>query len=87
MRKIGKQNIEKTIYARILLKKNYTYREIQDELKKKFDSGMSNTTLQKLQDEVNEVVNLKVEVQKLKQELALYKNLYFELLDMINKKQ
>ena len=47
---------------------------------------MSNTTLQKLQDEVTELTTLRLEMEKLKPELALYKNLYFELLDMMNKK-
>ena len=47
---------------------------------------MSNTTLQKLQDEVTELTALRRDMEKLKHELALYKNLYFELLDMMNKK-
>ena len=47
---------------------------------------MSNSTLQKLQDEVSEVATLRREFEKMKHELALYKNLYFELLDMMNKK-
>ncbi|WP_457559607.1 hypothetical protein [Candidatus Harpocratesius sp.] len=68
------------------MKINLTYREVQEELKRKFGSGVSNTTLQKIQEEISEIVELRAENNQLKQELAMYKNLYFELLDVMKKK-
>jgi len=85
VRKIVKSNDEKELYARKLLKLNLTYREIQEELRRKFKSGMSNSTLKILQDEVNEMQNLRAEVQHLRKELAMYKNLYFDLIETMKK--
>ena len=76
-------NFEKIAYAQQLLKQGFKYREIQEKLKEKFKSGMSNSTLTKLQAEMDENQMLKAEIQRLKNELALYKNLYQELLETI----
>ena len=51
---MGKSNQEKIEYAQQLLSADIPYREIQEYLKLRFGSGMSNTTLQKLQDEHDE---------------------------------
>ena len=79
-------NFEKIAFAQQLLQQGYKYRDIQEILKKKYKSGMSNSTLTKLQAEMDENQNLKAEIQRLKYELALYKNLYQELLETIKSK-
>lgn len=83
MIKIRKILLEKTLYAQFLLKQENTYREIQEALKKKFGSGMSNTRLKELQEELSELIELRAENQELKKELQTYKNLYFELKDVL----
>ena len=64
-----------------LLDEGLTYREIQGQLQQKFGSGVSYTTLKKLNKETPKVVALEKENTHLKEEVKLFKRLYFELLD------
>ena len=66
-------------YASSLLKKGIKYSEIQQKLQEKFGSGMSNTTLQKLQKQIKEMYVLKKRVRELEEEVNLWKSMYFEL--------
>ncbi len=70
---------EKTEYAITLLSQGKTYREIQMMLVEKFGSGMSNTTLLKLQYPRPKIEDLLKRIDELEQELLLFKKLYFEL--------
>lgn len=72
-------NKAKQEYASSLLKEGMKYREIQQKLQDKFGSGMSNTTLQKLQRQLKEIHILKKKVRELEEEVNLWKSLYFEL--------
>ena len=83
---IGNISFEKKTYAIQLLRQGLTYREIQDVLKEKFGNGMSNTSLQNLKTKVNEFQRIKQENVDLRKELAMYKNLYFQLLDAMKQK-
>jgi len=56
------------------------------DLKLRFGSGMSNTTLQKLQDERDEINRLREELKRCKYQLDLYKRLYNELLEKLRGK-
>ncbi|UYP43762.1 hypothetical protein NEF87_000047 [Candidatus Lokiarchaeum ossiferum] len=86
MIKIGKSSEEKIGFARKLLKMGVSYRDIQANLKIKFGSGMSNTTLQNLLPEVQNEMQRDDRIQQLETELNLYKQMYFELLETIKKK-
>ncbi len=66
-------------YASSLLKEGIKYQKIQLKLQKKFGSGMSNTTLQKLQKQIKEIYVLKKRVRELEEEVHLWKSMYFEL--------
>ena len=66
-------------YASSLLNEGIKYREIQQKLQDKFGSGMSNTTLQKLQKQIKEMYILKKRVRELEEEVNLWKSMYFEL--------
>ena len=75
-----------------LLSAGIPYREIQDILNKTFGSGMSYTTFQKLAQKEDEMEILreelgksKLELEKTRHDLALYKHLYFELLQSVKK--
>jgi len=95
-----KSNVEKLEYARLLLKRGITYREIQKDLKDQYGSGMSNNTLQRLytqEDEITDLENkitalannnmlLSKKLDNVTDEMERYKRLYFELLDSLNKK-
>ncbi len=83
---MGRMDEEKKIYTKNLLRVGIPYREIQTQLKIKFGSGFSNTTIQKIQVEVDEDENLRAELERVKNELALYKKLYFELLEAMKEK-
>ncbi len=83
---MGKSSQEKIEYAQQLLRADIPYREIQEYLKLRFGSGMSNTTLQKLQDERDEINRLREELKRCKYQLDLYKRLYNELLEKIQGK-
>ena len=62
---MGKSSQEKIEYATQLLRADIPYREIQEYLKLRFGSGMSNTTLQNLQVERDEIDLLKEELKNL----------------------
>ena len=83
---IRKTSEEKKEYVRKLLHAGIPYREIQDHLKFRFSSGMSNTTLKKMAGETDEILNLRKDLTETKKELELYKELYFELLKTIKEK-
>lgn len=77
---------EKSFYARKLLRLELPYREIQSELKRKYGSGVSNSTLKEIQDDLQKIDKLREENHKLRKELAMYKSLYFDLMDTMKKK-
>ncbi|UYP45934.1 hypothetical protein NEF87_002219 [Candidatus Lokiarchaeum ossiferum] len=62
-----------------------SYRDIQVNLKIKYGSGMSNTTLQNLHVEVKQETEREDRIQQLENELRLYKQMYFELLESVKK--
>ena len=76
---MGKSSKEKIELAEKLLINNTSYRLIQEELKKKFGSGLSNTTLKKLQRDQSRVNILEERIEFLEDELAIFKKLYFQL--------
>ncbi|MHA1672356.1 MAG: hypothetical protein ACTSYI_01890 [Promethearchaeota archaeon] len=65
--------------AEKLLINKTSYRLIQEELKKNFGSGLSNTTLRNLQRDQSRINILEERIEFLEEELALFKNLYFKL--------
>ena len=75
-----KSSKEKLDTAKKLLLQGAPYREIQKKLNDQYGSGVSNSTLIKLQKKNDEIQLLKLENFQLKEELALFKKLYFELL-------
>lgn len=79
------EKIEREALVQLLLKQGKTYKEIQRFLKKRFGQGMSNTTLGKIRDELDELEKLREENERLKHELALYKNMYFEIVEAMKK--
>ncbi|MHA1522190.1 MAG: hypothetical protein ACTSRK_18595 [Promethearchaeota archaeon] len=83
---MGKSSEEKIVFAKSLLKIGVPYREVQTNLKIKFGSGMSNTTLQKMMEEEEETRHCEQKLQKCEENLQLYKQLYFDLLDAMKKK-
>ncbi len=83
---MGKSSEEKIVFARNLLKIGVPYREVQTNLKIKFGSGMSNTTLQKMMEVEEETRHCEQKLQKCEEDLRLYKQLYFDLLDAMKKK-
>ena len=76
---MGKSSKEKIELAEKLLISKTSYRLIQEELKKKFGSGLSNTTLRDLQRDQSRVNILEEKIEFLEEELALFKKLYFQL--------
>ena len=85
MKKIGKSSEEKIGLTKNLLKMGVSYRDIQLNLKIKYGNGMSNTTLQNLQTEVQNELAREDRIKQLETELALYKQMYFELLETVKK--
>ncbi|WP_457559038.1 hypothetical protein [Candidatus Harpocratesius sp.] len=83
---MGKSTIEKLDYAKSLLRAGIPYRDIQIQLRIKFGSGVSNTTLQNLYQEMIDEMDLRSQLSECKRELALYKKLYFELVDAMKEK-
>ena len=81
-----KSSKEKLDFTRKLLQMGLSYREIQEKLRVQFGSGVSNTTLIKLQKKNDEVSQLRKENDQLTEELALFKKLYFELLALTKKR-
>ncbi len=76
---MGKSSKEKIELAEKLLINKTSYRLIQEELKKKFGSGLSNTTLRDLQRDQSRINILEEKIEFLEDELALFKKLYFQL--------
>ncbi|OLS16329.1 MAG: hypothetical protein RBG13Loki_0053 [Promethearchaeota archaeon CR_4] len=76
---VPKSPKEKTEFAITLLSQGKTYREVQQMLVEQFGSGMSNTTLLKLQYPKPKIEDLLKRIDDLEQELLLFKRLYFEL--------
>ena len=76
---MGKSSKEKIELAEKLLINKTSYRLIQEELKKKFGSGLSNTTLRDLQRDQSRVNILEEKIEFLEEELALFNKLYFQL--------
>ena len=81
-----KSSQEKIEYAQQLLCADIPYREIQEYLKLRFGSGMSNTTLQNLQETRDEIGRLQEELKRCNHQLELYKRLYHELLEKLQGK-
>ena len=78
---MGKSSQEKIDYAITLLKMGKTFRDIQKQLKNKFGSSMSFSTLTKLKDISAKNTEESAKIKQLEQELTLFKRLYFELLN------
>ena len=76
-----KSSLEKISYAKPLLEQNIAYNEIQEKLKSKFGSGMSNTTLVKMQNAKDADESKDHRIEELERELRFFKKLYFELLE------
>ena len=76
---MGKSGRDKVEFAQALLKKGIPYREIQEKLKEKFGSGMSNTTLKSISRIQSQTKEQDEKIKRLEQELELFKRLYFEL--------
>lgn len=87
MVKIQNNIKQKEEYARKLLHANIPYREIQEHLKIRFGTGMSNTKLKKLAEKTDEIEKLKRKLEKTEHELNLYKNLYFDLIKSLKQNQ
>ena len=83
---MGKKDPEKIAFAEDLMEQGIPYRQIQEQLKEKFGTGMSNNTLNKLQQQKSEIIELKKELTQTKEELTLFKKLYFELLAATKKR-
>ena len=78
--------VEKVNFAKKLLKIGMSYRDIQLNLKLTFGSGMSNTTLKNLVVEEKQNENWRAKYEQSQEELAVYKNLYFNLLKTLKLK-
>ena len=83
---IRKTSEEKKEYVRKLLHAGIPYREIQDHLKVRFGTGMSNTTLKNMAQETDEFLILRKDLTETKKELELFKELYYELLKAVKEK-
>ena len=79
-------NEEKLSYAKKLLKIGMSYRDIQLNLKLTFGAGMSNTTLKNIVVEEKQNEDWRVKYEQSQEELAVYKNLYFNLLKTLKLK-
>jgi hypothetical protein len=76
-----KSNKEKQDFAVNLLRKGISYNIVNDKLKSKYGTGMSNSTLKKLRNYAYSEPTNKDKIIELEQELKLFKRLYFELLE------
>ena len=83
---MAKSSPEKLDTAKKLLLQGFPYREIQKKLNDQYGSGVSNSTLIKLQKKNDEIHLLKQETFQLREELALFKKLYFELVAATKKR-
>ena len=68
-----------------LIQKGTPYREIQVILKKEFGTGLSNSTLKKLMEQSTIVAQLKTNNTRLEAEVKVWKSLYFELKETMEK--
>jgi hypothetical protein len=80
---VGKSTQEKINLVYTLLKRGIPYRNIQEELKEKFGNGVSNTTFKKIHARVMHDQSLEMRIQELEKELALFKQLYFDLIEKV----
>lgn len=78
-----KADREKVEFVIQLIRNDKTYREIQAELKKKFGSSMSNSTIKKIQHELKTQQDKHRDNIRLKKELEIFKQLYFEAMERI----
>jgi hypothetical protein len=76
---------EKQDRIKELLQNQTTYRNIQVILKEEFGGGISNTTLKKMNQEQDRIKQLEMENQKLREELQVFKTLYYELVEATKK--
>lgn len=83
MLKLGRSSQEKIDFAVELLKAGKPYREIQKQLKKKFNSSMSFSTLTKLKNIHTKTMEQSDRITRVEQELELFKKLYFDLLEEV----
>jgi len=81
-----KSSKEKLDYANFLLQKGIPYAQIQEELKIRYGTGMSNTTLQRMILETDRIKELEDEVKDISLELKMYKKMYYELLEAVKEK-
>jgi len=83
---MSQNNEEKLSYAKKLLKIGMSYRDIQLNLKLTFGTGISNTTLKNLVVEEKQNEDWREKYEQSQEELAVYKNLYFNLLKTLKLK-
>ncbi|UYP45481.1 hypothetical protein NEF87_001766 [Candidatus Lokiarchaeum ossiferum] len=81
-----KSSKEKQDHARALLDQGISYSQIQQDLKNRYGTGMSNSTLQRLIGESDRIHELEDHVKELSLELKMYKKMYYELLDAVKEK-
>lgn len=81
-----KSSKEKQELARLLLNEGISYDQIQEELKNKYGTGMSNTTLKRLTVEPERIRELEDKVKELSLELKMYKKMYYEMLDVVKER-
>lgn len=77
---------EKQEFARLLLQQGISYKQIQKDLKDRYGTGMSNSTLQRLIVESDRIRELEHKVKELNIEVKMYKKMYYELLDAVKEK-
>ena len=82
---MAKSSEKKINFAKEMLRIGVPYRQIQLNLRIKYGSGMSNTTLQNLFDEISIEREREDRISQLERELAQYKRMYFELLETMKK--
>ncbi|MHA1745916.1 MAG: hypothetical protein ACTSWW_07940 [Promethearchaeota archaeon] len=81
-----KSSKEKHEFARILLQEGISYAQIQEEMKIKYGTGMSNSTLQRLIVETSRIKELEDQVSEMALELKMYKKMYYDLLDAVKER-
>ena len=81
-----KSSKEKHEFARLLLQEGISYAQIQEEMKIKYGTGMSNSTLQRLIVETGRIKELETQVNEMAMELKMYKKMYYDLLDAVKER-
>jgi hypothetical protein len=81
-----KSSKEKHEFARLLLQEGISYAQIQEEMKIKYGTGMSNSTLQRIIVETSRIKELEDQVSEMAMELKMYKKMYYELLDAVKER-